>query len=90
MLSKGLTGDEGGGLVGGSDLGVQLDVHVVLLGELLVPLLASNVDPVLEGLANERVDHVADVAPGHLAAFSYAREGFVDDLKAEAEVEDLV
>ena len=90
MLSKGLTGDEGGGLVGSGDLGVQLDVHVVLLGELLVPLLASNVDPVLEGLADEGVNNVTHVAPRHLAALSQTRKCVDDDSEAEAEVKDFI
>ena len=56
----------------------------------VVAVLAALEDPVLEGAANEGVDHVADVISGHLADLSDNGESVDDVLVAEAEVKDGV
>ena len=61
-----------------SDAGLEFDLHAVLLLEELIPLLAVLSHPLLEGLADEGVDDVADVAPGHLADLPDDGKG-VDD-----------
>ena len=83
-------GDEGGGLVGSGDPRVEDDRGVVGLPEPVVAVFAAPEDPVLEGGANERVDHVADVASGHLAGLSDDGKRVDDVLVAEAEVQDGV
>ena len=82
--------DEGGGLEGGCDLGVQLDGGDVVAGEPVVPLFAALLDPRLEGRADERVDDAADVAAGHLAYLPHDGKGIHDLSVAEPELEDMV
>ena len=73
-----------------SDAGLEFDLHAVLLLEELIPLLAVLGDPLLEGLADEGVDDVADVAPGHLADLPDDGKGVDDGAAGEAEVQDEV
>ena len=73
-----------------SDAGLELDLHAVLLLEELIPLLAVLSHPLLEGLADEGVDDVADVAPGHLADLPDDGKGVDDGAAGEAEVQDEV
>ena len=81
-------GDEGGGLEGGSDPGIERDARVVVAGELLVSLLASRLHPSLEVRAHQRVDHVADVGPGHLPGLPDNGKRVDDGSVAHAEVQD--
>ena len=62
----------------------------MVLLESVVAVLAALEDPVLEGGPNEGVDHVADVASGHLAGLSDDGECVDDVLVAKAEVQDGV
>ena len=60
-------GTHGGtGLEDAGDLRVHLNVHVTLLGPLLVPGVDSAVDPLLEGLSNNSTDYVRNVLPREL------------------------
>ena len=61
-----LTRDCGAGVEGGSDLGVQLDVHAALLRHLLVSILDLLLDPVAEVVTDHRVGHVGDPLLGQL------------------------
>ena len=85
-----LTVDGGGGSSGLSDAALELDLHALLLRELFVASKALLVDPLLEGLADEGVDDVADVRPGHLPDLPHDGEGSLDSRIGEAEVEDEV
>ena len=85
-----LTVDGGGGSSGLSDAALELDLHALLLRELFVASKALLVDPLLEGLADEGVDDVADVRPGHLPDLPHDRKGSLDSRIGEAEVEDEV
>ena len=62
----------------------------MLLLEELIPLLAVLLDPLLEGIADEGVDDVADVASGHLADLPDDGKGVDDGAAGEAEVQDEV
>ena len=62
----------------------------MILCKVLVPLLAALGDPLGEGITGERVDHVADVLPRHLADLPQHRQGVLDGWVGEAEVEDEV
>ena len=87
---EGLTIDGGGGQRCLGDAGLHHDLEPMLLGEPLVPLLAGLGHPLAEGLADLRVDDVADVLPRHLADLAHDGEAVLDGLVAEAEVQDEV
>ena len=55
-----LTRDGVGATEGSGHVGIQLDHHVVEHHLLLVTLLDAVHDPLLEGFADEAVDHVDD------------------------------
>ena len=48
------------------DFGIHLYEEILLLGELLMALTAHAVDPLGEGLLNQRVGHVEKKLPGQL------------------------
>ena len=52
------TRDGGAGVEGGRDFGVELDHHVALLRDLVVPLQYLLFDPLAEGVAQHRIRHV--------------------------------
>ena len=54
-IQKQLTTDARGGLEAAGYLRIQVDHHLVLLLDLLVPRLHLNINPVQEGLAYDRV-----------------------------------
>ena len=87
---EGLTIDGGGGQRCLGDAGLHHDLEPMLLGEPLVPLLAGLGHPLAEGLADLRVDDVADVLPRHLADLPQHGEAVHDDLVGEPEVQDEV
>ena len=60
------------------------------MGEVLVAVPALVLDPALEGVADEGVDDVADVAPGHLADLPDDGEGTYNGIMGEAPVKDEV
>ena len=62
----------------------------MILCKVLVPLLAALGDPLCECITGERVDHVADVLPRHLADLPQHGEAVHDDLVGEPEVQDEV
>ena len=70
-----LTADRGGGTECLSDLGIELDIEILLRGNGLIPLLASHVHPLLELLTDEGIYEVAEVAPRHLAYLPYDWQG---------------
>ena len=83
-------GDEGGRPKGRCDPRIEGDGRVVVLREPIVSILAALLDPLLEGLANSGVDHVADVGPGHLTDLSEHGERVHDVCVGEPEVQDVV
>ena len=87
---EGLTIDGGGGQRCLGDAGLHHDLEPMLLGEPLVPLLAGLGHPLAEGLADLRVDDVADVLPRHLADLPQHGERVHDVRVAQAEGEDEV
>ena len=83
-------GDELGGLEGSSNLRIQHDVHVVVVSELLVALMAAACDPLLEGRPDTSINDITDVGAGHLSDLLDNGEGVDDDPVGEAPVDDLV
>ena len=80
--------DEGRGLKGSGDPGIERDASVVLAGELLVSLLASCLNPCLEVRSYKRVDHVANVGSRHLPSLSHNGKSVDDFSVAHAEIQD--
>ena len=87
---KGLTVDGGALLRCLGDAGLELDLHAVLLREVLVALLAVLQHPLLEGLADECKYDAAEVLARHLADLLHDGEGVDDGGVGEAEVQDEV
>ena len=85
-----LTVDCGAGGCGLGDSALELDLQALLLDVGLVALLAVLPHPDLEGLADEGVDDVAEVLPGHLPDLPHDGEGLDDGGVGEAEVQDVV
>ena len=62
----------------------------MLLRVVRIPGFAVLKDPLLEGLTNEGVDHVAEVLAGHLANLLHDGQGVDDGAVGESEVQDVV
>ena len=83
-------GDEGGRPKCRCDPRIEGDCRVVVLREPIVSILATLLDPFLEGLADSGVDYVADVGPRHLTDLPEHWERVHDVRVGEPEVEDEV
>ena len=62
----------------------------MVVGEPFVTLIASLSDPLLEGLPNKCVDHVADVLARHLLGLPNYRECINNNPEGEPEIEDIL
>lgn len=81
-----LTADFGGGEEGVGHGCIHSDHVALLLGDRLVPLCDHALDPVEEGLLDDRGDHVADPLLGDLLDLLRVGQVIVDMLVALVEV----
>ena len=81
-----LTTDFSGGVEGSGNRWVHADGVALLLGDRLVPLLDDALDPGVERLPDDRVDHVADPLLRDLAELPPIGQEVVDVLAAVVEV----
>ena len=85
-----LTADRSALTEGLCNPGVEIDIQVLLDGQLLVTLLAPQRNPVCERLPDKGIDHVADIAAWHLAYLPHSWQCIGHLLAREAKLQNLV
>ena len=86
----GHTADGGTGVEGLGDVGIELDVEVLLDRQLFIPLLASLVDPCLERFPKDGENDIANICSRQLPDLPFWRKGINHTCMGQSILEDFL